>query len=634
MNSLLDFHFIRPLWLLALPVLGLLLWQLWRRSLRPEGNWSKVIDADLMSALGDSSPGVASKLPLWLLAAAWLLAVIALAGPSWEKLPQPVYQKQDALVILLDLSPSMYAGDIEPSRLVQAQREILDVLRLRNEGMTALVAYANDAHVVTPLTDDSATIALLLPTLQPGMMPSIGNQPLAALKLAAQLVENSPVQSARVLFVTDGIPREDFPALEQLAANANLRLSILGIGTATGAPIPLSQGGFLKDSRGEMVVAGLNDAELSAWALGSPLRYQQSNVSDRDIEQLLQAGAAELSSGGIEAVDVEQQFDTWLDAGPWLVLALLPLALLAFRRGWLLGLVATGLLLPSQESYAFSWSDLWQTDDQQGFSLLQQGEAEQAAGTFSDPQWQAAARYRAGDYSGAAEAFANDDSSDGHYNRGNALARSGELEQALEAYDRSLELDPDNADAASNRELVEDLIQQQQQQQQQQQSGDDQDDQQQDQDQEQQQNQDQGKQQDKPGEGEQREQDSDANNQDGDQQQNAGQSEQQDADDPQQNPDQKTQQQQQQQPDAAGDEQRPPQEQAAESGETPDEQPGDQAEASSGNASDREADEQEERLQQWLRQIPDEPGDLLQRKFNYQYRQRQQSGGEQPEERY
>jgi Ca-activated chloride channel family protein len=625
MNSLLDFHFIRPLWLLALPVLGLLLWQLWRRSLRPEGNWSQVIDTDLLSALGDSSPGVASKLPLWLLAVAWLLAVVALAGPSWEKLPQPVYQKQDALVILLDLSPSMYASDIEPSRLVQAQREIHDVLRLRNEGMTALVAYANDAHVVTPLTDDSATIALLLPTLQPGMMPSIGNQPLAALKLAAQLVANSPVQSARVLFVTDGIPAEDFPALEQLAASANLRLSILGIGTATGAPIPLSQGGFLKDSRGEMVVAGLNDAELSAWALGSPLRYQQSNVSDRDIEQLLQAGAAELSSEGIETVDVEQQFDTWLDTGPWLVLALLPLALLAFRRGWLLGLVAAGLVFPSQESYAFSWSDLWQTDDQQGFSLLQQGEAEQAAETFADPQWQAAARYRAGDYSGAAEAFANDDSSDGHYNRGNALARGGELEQALEAYDRSLELDPDNADAASNRELVESLIQQQQQQQ----SGDDQR-QNPDQDQDQQQNQEQGKQQDQSGEGEQREQDSGDNKEDGDQQQNAGESAQQDADDPQQNPDNQTQQQ----PDGAGDEQQPPQEQAAEPGETSDEKARDQAEANSGDASEREADEQEERLQQWLRQIPDEPGDLLQRKFNYQYRQRQQRGGEQLEERY
>ncbi len=628
MNSLFDFHFIRPLWLLALPVLGLLLWQLWRRRLRPEGNWSKVIDADLLSVLGDGSPGDASKLPLWLLATAWLLAVIALAGPSWQKLPQPVYQKQDALVILLDLSPSMYASDVEPSRLVQAQREIHDVLRLRTEGMTALVAYANDAHVVTPLTDDTATIALLLPSLQPGMMPSIGNQPLIALTLAAQLVENSPVRAARVLFVTDGIPREDFPALEKLAAESNLRLSILGIGTSTGAPIPLSQGGFLKDSRGEMVVAGLNDAELSAWALGSPLRYQQSNVSDRDIEQLLQAGAAELSSEGIDAVAVEQQFDTWLDAGPWLVLALLPLALLAFRRGWLLGLVAVGLVLPSQESYAFSWSDLWQTDDQQGFSLLQQGDAEQAVETFSDPQWQAAARYRAGDYSGAAEAFANDDSSDGHYNRGNALARSGELEQALEAYDRALELNPDNADAASNRELIETLMQQQQQQQQ---SGDDQEDQQQNPDQDQQQNQDQGKQQGDSGEGEQREQDAGDNNQDGDEQQNPGPAGEQDADDPQQKPEQQAQQQQ---PDGTGDEKQPAQEQTVASGETSDEQPGDQPEANNGNARDRAADKQEERLQQWLRQIPDEPGDLLQRKFNYQYRQRQQRGDDNPEERY
>ncbi len=635
MDSLLNFHFMRPLWLLGLPLLGLLLWHLWRRRVEPASNWSKVIDPELLPALSEGAASAGSKLPLWLLAAAWLLAVVALAGPTWEKLPQPVYQKQDALVILLDLSPSMYAQDVEPSRLVRAQREIRDVLRLRTEGMTALVAYANDAHVVTPLTDDSETISLLLPSLEPGTMPSIGNQPVRALELAAELVANSPVESARVLFITDRIPAEDFTALGQLATGASLRLSVLGIGTDAGAPIPLARGGFLKDSTGAMVVAGLNDAQLARWALTGPVRYQRSVFSDRDIEHLLRPDPGELANPGVQAADTQQRFDNWRDAGPWLVLGLLPLALLAFRRGWLLGLVGAGLLLPSQQGHAFSWSDLWLTDDQQGLSLLQEGEAEQAAETFSNPQWQGAARYRAGDYSGAAEAFAGDNSSSGHYNRGNALARSGDLEQALEAYERALEIDPGNEDAASNREQVEKLLQQQEQQQQQ--SGDGQQ-----QGQNNDQSGDQGDSQQGQGESQRNQGEQQDQGAGGEQQDNGGESEPRGSNSGNDNRGQPPQQQEEQQPkqDAGKGEpgtegqqaQQTAQQQAEQQAapETPEPSPGSEAESASARASA----EENERLQQWLRQIPDEPGDLLQRKFNYQYRQRQQRGDQNSGERY
>ncbi len=633
MDSVLNFHFMRPLWLLALPLLGLLLWQLWRRRIEPASSWNKVMDPELLAALNEGSAATASRLPLWLLALAWLLTVLALAGPSWEKLPQPAYQKQDALVILLDLSPSMYAEDVEPSRLVRAQREIRDVLGLRSEGMTALIAYADDAHVVTPLTDDGETISLLLPSLEPGTMPSFGNQPLRALELAAELVANSPVESARALLVTDGIPAEDFAALEALAETASLQLSVLGIGTPAGAPIPLSRGGFLKDSSGAMVVARLNEDELQGWAQSAPVRYQRSSFSDRDIELLLRPGSSERVNPGVHAAQTRQQFDNWRDAGPWLALLLLPIALLAFRRGWLLGLVGVGLLLPSPPGYALSWSDLWFTDDQQGRALLREGNAEQAAETFRDPQWQGAARYRAGDYSGAAEAFAGDDSSSGHYNRGNALARNGELEQALEAYERALELDPGNEDAASNREQVEQLLQQQQQQPQQ--SGDEP-------------NQDQGgdpngnqdNSQRNPGE----QQEQQGQQGDGEQQDSAGRPDSGDSnglnDDPgEQDAEQADEQPGEQDPEQA-DEQ-PGEQDAAqgepgnESGQAGQPEASEQAEANGeAEMGARASAEESERLQQWLRQIPDEPGDLLQRKFNYQYRQRQQAGDQNSRERY
>lgn len=615
MDSLLDFHFLRPLWLLAILPCALLLWALWYYY-RPRGNWQQIIDSELLPSLTGDSASQASRAPLVLAAIAWFIAIVALAGPSWQQLPQPSYQKQDALIILMDLSPSMYATDIKPSRLVQAQREIRDILKLRREGVTALIAYSGNAHVVTPLTDDTETIELLLPALAPAMMPSIGNQPLSALELAAELVANSPSQSARVLFVSDEIPAADFKSLQKLAAKHQLELSILGIGSESGAPIPLTQGGFLKNSRGEVVVARLNGDEMASWANSIGARYQHSTYSDRDIDALLRASLTDPMLDPSANLDSDQQFDTWLDAGPWLLLAILPLALLGFRRGWLLGMACV-LMLPAEQSHALSWSDLWQNDDQQGQRLLQQEQPEQAAEAFADEQWRGVARYRAGDYGAAAEAFATEDSSTAHYNRGNALAQAGELEAALSAYERALELDPENSDAASNKQQVEEALEQQEEQQQQSDQGE--------------------------GEGEnQDKEDSEQGDDSGDQGDQGDNSDSQgDNDEPssdqageQQDDNAANDQQGDDAEDQAAADKQEAEEQAAAEQQTEEQQqqPGEDA----GAAAEAEANaEQDERLKQWLRQIPDEPGDLLQRKFNYQYRQQQnRGGGESVEERY
>ena len=149
MSALSQFHFLRPEWLWLLLPLVLLLGVLWRRS-RAGSGWSQVISADLLPHLMEQRLTRRQKLPLAALALGWLAATLALAGPSWEKLPQPVQKKQDALVILLDLSLSVLARDIQPSRLERSRLKLLDLLAQRSEGVTALVAWAGDAHVVSP----------------------------------------------------------------------------------------------------------------------------------------------------------------------------------------------------------------------------------------------------------------------------------------------------------------------------------------------------------------------------------------------------------------------------------------------------------------------------------------------------
>ena len=171
-----DLHFIRPLWLVALLPCAWFAWRFISHN-RESSGWRGVIDAQLLRVQLAPAPAASQRISLWLLAAGLALCVLALAGPSWQRLPQPVEQKRDALVIVLDLSLSMYATDIVPSRLVRARQKITDILRQRSEGFTALVAYSGDAHAVAPLTDDTRTIENLVAALNPAMMPVPGSDP-------------------------------------------------------------------------------------------------------------------------------------------------------------------------------------------------------------------------------------------------------------------------------------------------------------------------------------------------------------------------------------------------------------------------------------------------------------------------
>ena len=159
-----DFHFLRPMWLLALIPALVFIVVMWRVNSNVTA-WDKAIDKNLLPFLLDRSKSAAQRTPLLLLFFAWIISTLSMAGPVWEQLPQPVQKREDALVIVMDLSLSMFAPDHNPSRLDLAKRKLRDILALREEGQTALVVYAGDSHTVTPLTDDVVTIDALVPLL-------------------------------------------------------------------------------------------------------------------------------------------------------------------------------------------------------------------------------------------------------------------------------------------------------------------------------------------------------------------------------------------------------------------------------------------------------------------------------------
>jgi Ca-activated chloride channel family protein len=618
-----HFHWQRPLWLLAIPLALVAVALLWRQQSRQSG-WQQLIPEALLQHLLQGQLQSVSRLPLIGLGLIWLIGSLAMAGPSWEKIPQPIHKSERALVVLLDLSPSMLAQDLKPSRLVRARLKLIDFLKAREEGLTALVAFAGEAHVITPLTDDTRTITSLVPALSPNVMPLAGSNPEMAVELALQLLADSGIAQGELLLITDGLDSRAIDTIND-RLSSTISLSILGVGTDEGAPIPISSGGFARDKNGGIVLARLNSGELQQLSLQHSGRYRTLAATDSDIKALAQE--PQLTDNSTR--ETTREFDLWQDRGPWLALLLLPLLLLGFRRGWLLSVVFIALPNP-QPAYAFGWDDLWQTADQQGQQLLQQGEASEAAKTFKDQDWAAASHYQAGEFESAAEAYAGQDGASGHYNRGNALAKGGKLQEAIEAYQQALEKNPDLEDARFNKDLVEKLLEQQQQNQQQnQQQGDSQSDSS-DQNQQDQNQQGQNQQQDQSGQNQQQ-------NGQQDQQQDSDSQEQQSQEQPSQNQQSEEQQNSEQadQSEQESEQQSQQQEQSQEQAEQQENSEEAQQQSMAEAEMTPEQKEQQQALEQYLRKVPDDPSGLMRKKFEYQHHQRRkqyQQGTWQPPE--
>ena len=452
MSALWPYLF-RPWWLLLLPLLGWLLWQLWHRQKRA-GRWQMILPPAFHAALLSGGNGRDSKLPWVILGCAWALTVLALLGPSWERVEQASQKPADPLVVVLELTPEMLATDVPPNRLEQARRKLFDLLENRSDAQTAIVVYSGSAHTLVPLSDDLSTSRNLLDALKPSLMPQVGHRADLAVTKALALLEQGALGDGRILLIGSTLTEQERQGIQQALDGKSTQFLMLAIGTAEGAPITQEDGSFLKDDQGAILVPHLDEPSLKAFANDLDGLYRHARLDDADLRALgLFEEPRTLRNDGQTL-----RLDTWADQGYWLLLPLLLLAACAGRRGWLFCLPL--LFLLPQPSYAFDFNDLWLRPDQQGLHLLKQKRPAEAALHFEDRQWQGVALYEAGDYSGAAQRFAESSDAHAHYNRGNALAKSGELEAALDAYEQALERQPDLRPALTNKALVESLLKQ------------------------------------------------------------------------------------------------------------------------------------------------------------------------------
>ncbi len=451
-----DFHFLRPLWLLGLPLGPLLAWNLWRR-LQVGAQWREVCDPQLLPHLLVPPAAARRKWPYWMVTAATTLALVALAGPAWERLEQPVYRTLNARVVVLDLSRSMDATDYLPSRLTRARFKVVDILRRSRDRPVGLAVFAADGFIITPLTEDANTIISLLPAVDTNIMPAQGSRADLGLQAAARMLERGGARRGEVILITDGVKGQRAASEAAKLRAAGFRVSVLAAGTPEGAPIPVQGGGFFKELKGGIVVAMTDYDALRGIARAGGGRFATLGNDDSDIDYLLSDAFALPLNLNMQAV--ERTSEIWRDRGPWLLLLVLPLAALAFRRGWLALIPLTILVMPAP-AQAVTWDDLWARPEQQAARALERGDPAAAAGVARDPLWKGGALYRGGQYEEAADAFARSHETMAHYNRGNALARAGLLAEALSAYDAALGAQPQHADALHNRALVARLMEQ------------------------------------------------------------------------------------------------------------------------------------------------------------------------------
>jgi Ca-activated chloride channel family protein len=452
---MLDFgalHFLRPLWLLGL-IPAVLLYVVIRYQGSVERQWKGIIDPHLLPHLKTGTTKGMRFRPVHLISLVATLGSIAAAGPTWQREVSPFAEDAAPMVVALDLSPSMDAVDIQPSRLERAKQKVRDLLLVRPGARTALIVYSGTAHTVLPLSDDPSIFESFLAALSTNIMPDPGKNATAALALAESILDTDSV-AGTILFLTDGIGEDHTAAFEEHDARSQDQVIVLAVGTEDGGPVRRPDGSFATDARGRRVMTTLDRAGLEALSSRAGVYVASITVDDRDVQQVGRRVQSHLRQ-----VQQEDETARWRDMGYYALFPITLLGLLWFRRGWTVrwGAFLFVFVLQGCAGDA-TFADLWWTRDQQARRLYEAESYAEAAARFEDPYWKGVAAYRAGDLDLATAQFARLDTPEAAYNLGNTFALMELYEDALAAYEEALAARPDWEEAQQNRDLIAALL--------------------------------------------------------------------------------------------------------------------------------------------------------------------------------
>lgn len=430
------FHFLRQefLWFLIptslVPFLGWL-------SIRQEVQWQKIIAPHLRSFVikkGNDRTKILMNISLFI---ALSLGVLALSGPAWKKVQVPGQELETPMVIILDLSQSMMATDLQPNRLERAKFKINDLLKFNPRARAALIGFAGTAHSIVPLTKDYDIILSHIDGLKPKIMPFPGSDLEAALILADTVMSITKAPGTVLVFSDDFSP-DYITLMQDFTANGNKKIIIIPMNTSLGSEVPdFSGSGPLKDKNGNVVYSSLDEDVLRKLSALENVTVQKLTLDNSDVE-LISTGISKSLKFKTQA---EEKNDDWRDAGLLLVIPMALLLLFWFRKGWVLYGIALSMLSSCSGNYSFE--DLWFTKDYQGQQMMNNENYEKAASLFTDPMHKGVAYFKAGDYEDAIEAFKEDTTANGSFNLGMAYFYNGDTAAAMQAFGYAVEKDPE-----------------------------------------------------------------------------------------------------------------------------------------------------------------------------------------------
>lgn len=419
-----------------------------------------------------------ARVALWL---AVILLSVATLRPYWGYEDLKVETRGSEVVLLVDVSRSMYAEDVTPSRIELAKRKLKDLIdqfaRRGEAHRFGITVFAGDAYTVCPITADQGVIKQFVEIISPELVTGLGSNLGAGIALAVSRFDRQRTRGHRVILLTDGehSDADMSKALSELT-DRGVRLDILGIGTTAGSRITLPNGALVTDESRRPVVSKLDERALKSLATATGGIYQTAVVDDSDVEALTSpsVNVAQGSSGGQSTIRSYREFGSWLSFAA-LVILLLPLCA---RRGTAFLAIILVLTFSSQQLSATPLPDTPAADlSDSPFSLYERGDYGRAVEAFaaeakrspSDRTIQfglASSLFKAGRYAESQQLFqalaqsARDGRSyfESTYNEGNALLALARYQDAIDAYLKALDVKPGDQAAQHNLSVARALL--------------------------------------------------------------------------------------------------------------------------------------------------------------------------------
>ncbi|WDY56109.1 VWA domain-containing protein [Pseudomonas sp. PSKL.D1] len=450
------FHFLRPVWLLLI-LPGVLLPLLWSRRHDVRRQMRGIIALHLVEHLMIAPQARRGLRPVHGLGAVLVLGGLAAAGPTWQQDIPDFLDDRAPLIVALDLSASMDADDVPPSRLAAARHTLHDLVMRRGGARSGLIAYAGSVHLVLPATEDPDLLDTFIQALATDLMSKPGKDVLGVIELALKLLDAEQAPGTLVL-LTDGADTSQFEAIGKRLAGTPLQVLVLAVGSQATGPLKDAKGMPRLDAQGRPVQGDFDQQALKGLAKAANAPLGSLTLDDDDLDWVELHAQRHFKAASADANPVQ-----WKDAGYWLCWPVLVMVLLSVRRGWRVNwlpgvLLALLLGTGAEPARAGALADAFFTADQQGRWAFEHGRYPQAAARFHDPYWKGVAAYQAADFEAALASLGKLNTAPAWFYQGNSYVRLFKFPQAIAAYQQALRLQPDFAEAKANLALAQALL--------------------------------------------------------------------------------------------------------------------------------------------------------------------------------